>query len=202
MKFILILILLAANQFSTPKSYALDVNDYYQNTNKEYFYFFLKKLFNDPEFSALQQEIKKNSSFAKFFEIWLQQVDSWSFKNNDKTVYMFQILYQIEGELRVPMFITFNFKNNSSLKDALKMSGLNLSQSETDIGLNLNFKSAKLVTGQAQLSESLEMQEFDEFPYYLFIKKNNLLDFFFTNWRIPVDKLIFKENQTWGFAVP
>ena len=202
MKFILILILLAANQFSTPKSYALDVNDYYQNTNKEYFYFFLKKLFNDPEFSALQQEIKKNSSFAKFFEIWLQQVDSWSFKNNDKTVYMFQILYQIEGELRVPMFITFNFKNNSSLKDALKMSGLNLSQSETDIGLNLNFKSAKLLTGQAQLSESLEMQEFDEFPYYLFIKKNNLLDFFFTNWRIPVDKLIFKENQTWGFAVP
>lgn len=202
MKFILILILLAANQFSTPKSYALDVNDYYQNTNKEYFYFFLKKLFNDPEFSALQQEIKKNSSFAKFFEIWLQQVDSWSFKNNDKTVYMFQILYQIEGELRVPMFITFNFKNNSSLKDALKMSGLNLSQSETDIGLNLNFKSAKLLTGQAQLSESLEMQEFDEFPYYLFIKKNNLLDFFFTKWRIPVDKLIFKENQTWGFAVP
>jgi hypothetical protein len=202
MKIIILLIALFANPFSVQKSYALDVNDYYQNTNSDYFYFFLKKLFKDPEFETLQKQIKKNPNFENFFEIWLKQVDCWSFDKDKKTIYMFQVVYQIQGNLRVPKSITLNFKNNNDLKKALKVSGLNVFQNEQDIGVNLNFSNGRIISGKPLLLNSLEIQKFEEFPYYLFIKRNSLFEFFFRKWRIPVDKLIFKEDQPWGFVIP
>lgn len=184
-------------------SYALSVEDYYKNTSNGYFNYFYPKLFQDPELGISTSEETDKKKFNEIFNIWLAQVDAWSFKKGEDKIYYLNLFYKINGKHRSLDEITLYFKDTQKINELLKDKNKTHPWNSNCFGIKFN-PSLKVVSyiESNDIKYRTNGKNFEIFPDYLFFANSEMFEFFFKDWRIPIQTLAIENKKPIGFYIP
>jgi hypothetical protein len=204
MKTITYLALLFIYVFCTT-SYGLNVDNYYKNTSNDYFKYFYPKLFQDPYLGIGKASPSDKKIFDDVFNIWLDQVNDWSFKKENLKIYYLNIFYKIHSDQKVIQEITLCFKDIKKITTYLLKNKTNNTIVWTENSFAIKFNKNLKITSYVNKINNVRVpgiKNYEFFPDYLFYSKTDLFDFFFKDWRIPVETIVFENKKPVGFYIP